>query len=116
MPRFRFIVPVMLSLGAILVPPAAFAQVAADVSVNIAPPPLPDYSQPEIPGPGYLWTPGYWAYGPDGYFWVPGTWVQPPAVGLLWTPAWWGWNNGVYVFYPGYWGPQVGFYGGINYG
>ena len=30
------------------------------------------------PGSGYLWTPGYWAYGPEGYFWVPGTWVQPP--------------------------------------
>jgi WXXGXW repeat (2 copies) len=48
--------------------------------------------QPEIPAPGYIWTPGYWAYGTDGYYWVPGTWVQPPAVGLLWTPGYWGWR------------------------
>ncbi len=34
------------------------------------PPPLPEYSQPPIPGDGYLWTPGYWSYAPQGYFWV----------------------------------------------
>jgi hypothetical protein len=89
----------------------------APVDPCSAPPPeLPDYDQPEMPGDGYLWTPGYWACGDVGYYWVPGTWVQPPEVGLLWTPAYWGWSNGVYVFNAGYWGPHVGFYGGINYG
>ena len=28
------------------------------------PPELPEYSQPECPGDGYLWTPGYWSYAP----------------------------------------------------
>ena len=28
----------------------------------------------------------------------------------------WGWADGAFLFYDGYWGPQVGFYGGINYG
>ncbi|MDQ2961969.1 MAG: YXWGXW repeat-containing protein, partial [Pseudomonadota bacterium] len=65
--------------------------------------------------PGYIWTPGYWAYSPEGYFWVPGTWVLAPYVGALWTPGYWGWD-GAYIWYPGYWGPRVGFYGGINYG
>jgi hypothetical protein len=86
------------------------------VSVTIAPPVLPVYEQPLIPGPGYLWTPGYWAWGPDGYYWVPGTWVQAPYVGALWTPGYWGWGGGVYLWHAGYWGPHVGFYGGINYG
>ena len=86
------------------------------VQATVAPPPLPVYEQPPCPVPGYLWTPGYWAYGPEGYFWVPGTWVMPPAVGLLWTPGYWGWSSGIYLFHQGYWGPQVGFYGGINYG
>ena len=95
---------------------AALAQVDVGVTIDIAPPPLPVYIQPEIPAPGYIWEPGYWAYGPDGYFWVPGTWVQPPMVGVLWTPGYWGWDNGYYVFNRGYWGPHVGFYGGINYG
>ena len=84
---------------------------------NVSPPPeLPVYEQPSIPAPGYLWTPGYWASGPNGYFWVPGTWVQPPAVGVLWTPGYWGWRDGIYVWNAGYWGPHIGFYGGVNYG
>jgi len=74
------------------------------------------YVQPICPEPGYIWVPGYWAYGPDDYYWVPGTWVEPPEVGLLWTPGYWGWQEGLYVWYPGYWGPEVGYYGGINYG
>jgi WXXGXW repeat (2 copies) len=92
------------------------AQVAVGVSVRVGPPALPVYEQPVCPGPGYLWTPGYWAYGDEGYYWVPGTWVMAPEVGLLWTPGYWGWGGGVYVWHPGYWGRHVGFYGGINYG
>ena len=86
------------------------------MSVAIAPPALPVYAQPAVPGPGYLWTPGYWAYGPVGYYWVPGTWVLPPTVGLLWTPGYWGWGGGAYLWHGGYWGPRVGYYGGVNYG
>src|SRR4029077_15741247 len=78
--------------------------------------PLPIYEQPLIPGPGYLWTPGYWAWGPEGYYWVPGTWVLPPTIGFLWTPPWWGWADGGYFWHAGYWGPHIGFYGGIDYG
>ena len=71
-----------------------------------------------VPGDGYIWTPGYWAYDYDidDYYWVPGTWVMAPEVGFLWTPGYWGWGGGGFLFYEGYWGPHVGFYGGINYG
>ncbi len=90
------------------------SQAGVFVSVTIAPPVLPVYVQPPIPGPGYIWTPGYWAW--DGsYYWVPGTWLLAP-VGLLWTPGYWGWSGGVYLWHAGYWGPHVGFYGGVNYG
>jgi hypothetical protein len=98
----------------IIIPVSSFAGVF--ISVNIAPPALPVYEQPACPGDGYIWTPGYWAYGPEGYYWVPGTWATPPTVGLLWTPGYWGWGDGVYVWHAGYWGPHVGFYGGVNYG
>lgn len=98
-----------------LAPKVAKAGVSVVISVN-APPALPVYAQPICPGPGYLWTPGYWAYGPRGYYWIAGTWVRPPQPGLLWTPAWWGMEGGRYRFHPGYWGPHVGFYGGIRYG
>ena len=86
------------------------------ITASFGPPPLPVYEQPLCPGDGYLWTPGYWAWGDDDYYWVPGTWVLAPEVGLLWTPPWWGWDGGVFAFNEGYWGPQIGFYGGINYG
>jgi hypothetical protein len=97
-------------------PTPAAAQIAVGLSVQIAPPLLPVYVQPAMPEVGYMWTPGYWAYGTVGYYWVPGTWIQPPLVGVLWTPPYWGWANGGYLFHGGYWGPQVGFYGGVNYG
>jgi hypothetical protein len=90
--------------------------IGVGVSVGVPPPPLPIYEQPLIPGPGYIWTPGYWAWDGDEYYWVPGTWVPAPFYGALWTPCYWGWDNGFYVFHPGYWGNRVGFYGGINYG
>jgi len=87
------------------------------VGVSFAPPPLPVYVQPPLPGPGYVWTPGYWAYDDVyGYYWVPGTWVLAPTPGLLWTPGYWAFGDGLYVWNPGYWGPTVGFYGGIDYG
>ena len=104
---------VMLSMSA-----ASFAQIGVGVVVNFAPPPLPVYEQPLCPGEGYIWTPGFWAYGDDfdDYYWVPGTWVPAPEIGFLWTPGYWGWGGEGFVFYEGYWGPVVGFYGGINYG
>jgi hypothetical protein len=107
------LIPVLL-LGAA----SALAQAAVDVnvSVNLAPPAIPVYDQPPLPAAGYLWTPGYWAWDGMDYYWVPGTWVQPPSSEMLWTPGYWGWRGGQYAWNAGYWGPEVGFYGGIDYG
>jgi len=114
----RFIRTLLFSLVVLCMSAASFAQIGVGIVVNFAPPPLPVYEQPLCPGEGYIWTPGYWAYGDDfdDYYWVPGTWVLAPEVGFLWTPAYWGWGGEGFVFYEGYWGPVVGFYGGINYG
>ena len=112
----RFLIQVLLGVALVGIPAGLSAQVSIGVSVALVPPALPVYEQPPIPGPGYIWRPGYWWYGPDGYYWVPGTWVTPPVAGVLWTPGYWGWSNGGYVWRAGYWGPQIGFCGGINYG
>ena len=104
----------LLALFLCVIPASSWAGVF--ISVGFAPPVLPVYVQPPCPEPGLMWTPGYWAYGPDGYYWVPGTWVPAPYVGALWTPPYWGWSGGLYVFHAGYWGPHVGYYGGVNYG
>jgi hypothetical protein len=101
-----------------LMPAKADAQLSVGVGISVgsAPPPIPYYAQPPVPGPGYIWQPGYWAWGPYGYYWVPGTWVAAPSIGLYWTPGYWAFVGGVYSWDPGYWGPSIGFYGGINYG
>jgi WXXGXW repeat (2 copies) len=107
-----------MAAGFISLASPASAQIAVGIgiSVHVAPPVLPVYVQPPCPVEGYLWTPGYWAWGPAGYYWVPGVWMRPPAVGVLWTPGYWGYAGGVYGWHAGYWGPHIGFYGGVNYG
>lgn len=115
----RFILSIrslLFALVLLAISAASSAQIGFGVSIIIAPPELPVYEQPIAPGDGYIWTPGYWAYGDDDYYWVPGTWVMAPEVGYLWTPGYWGWFDNGYRFHDGYWGTQVGFYGGINYG
>ena len=114
MTRFRSFAFLILLIAATAA--ASWGQVV--ISVRFGPPVLPVYAQPLCPGPGYIWTPGYWAWSPDddGYYWVPGTWVIAPEPGFLWTPGYWGFSGGLYLWHAGYWGPRVGFYGGINYG
>jgi hypothetical protein len=106
----------LLALLIMAIPAASFGQIG--IRIAIAPPMMPIYDQPQCPGDGYLWTPGYWAYDNSisDYYWVPGTWEMAPEEGMLWTPGYWGWGEGGYLFNEGYWGPTVGFYGGINYG
>jgi hypothetical protein len=112
--RTRWIHSAVLALILLTTPALSFGGIF--VSVAIAPPLLPVYTQPLCPGPGFIWTPGYWAYGPNGYYWVPGVWVSAPFIAALWTPGYWGWSGGLYLWHPGYWGHHVGFYGGVNYG
>jgi hypothetical protein len=122
----QLILPLVFVVGMILALPAASsaipahaarpAQVDVGISVGIAPPAFPYYEQPLCPGEGFIWTPGYWAWDGTDYYWVPGTWVEAPFVGGLWTPGYWGWGGSAFMWHVGYWGPQVGFYGGINYG
>src|SRR5580704_11998439 len=115
----RFILSIRSLLFALLllaISAASSAQIGVAISIRIAPPELPVYEQPVCPEDGYIWTPGYWAYGDEDYYWVPGTWVAAPEVGYLWTPGYWGGEGDGYVFHDGYWGTEVGFYGGISYG
>ena len=115
--RLKSLIPALALAAALpVLPTVSHAGIAVGVSITVAPPILPVYVQPPLPAPGYMWTPGYWAWGDDGYYWVPGTWVMPPQPGVLWTPGYWGWDGGVYLWHGGYWGPHIGFYGGVNYG
>ncbi len=111
----RSILPTLFLLG---LPALSMSQVSVNISVDVPPPELPVYDQPPIPEDGYIWTPGYWAWGDDiqDYYWVPGTWVPAPQPDYLWTPGYWGTDGAIFIWHGGYWGPHVGFYGGVNYG
>jgi hypothetical protein len=114
------VAPLIGATALVGIPSAAEAQIGfgVGISVNVGPPALPVYVQPAIPGPDYIWQPGYWGWNADAsdYYWVPGTWVLAPRPGLLWTPGYWGWGGGAYAFHDGYWGQSIGYYGGISYG
>jgi len=64
----RALLPALLMLALLLpaVSSPTHAAVSFGISVGFAPPALPVYVQPPIPGEGYVWMPGYWAWGPDG--------------------------------------------------
>ena len=112
-----YIKPLLASL-ALSITSMVHAQIGVSIGVELAPPELPVYSQPVIPGDGYMWTPGYWSWNANDrdYFWVPGTWVNAPYSGALWTPGYWEFNENRYNWHGGYWGDHIGYYGGINYG
>src|SRR5580704_6932176 len=112
----KTILSLSLTVAVIFAAVKTDAQLSVGISVHIAPPVIPVYTQPACPVDGWLWIPGYWSYGDDGYYWVPGYWDAPPEVGFLWTPGYWGWGGGMYAWHMGYWGPHIGYYGGVNYG
>ncbi len=118
LPSVRSLLLALVVLSVVVLGMPTTSSAGVVFSVSFGPPLLPVYEQPFCPGEGYIWTPGYWAYDYDfgDYYWVPGTWVRAPRVGYFWTPGYWAYSGNRYVFYDGYWGPQVGFYGGINYG
>ena len=70
----RLILPLFFIFGVFLATQVpSSAQISVGVRVGIAPPPLPEYEQPDCPGDGYIWTPGFWDWDGNEYYWVPGT-------------------------------------------
>ena len=53
----------LFALVTLAMPAPSFAQLGMFYFYRSAA--LPVYEQPVIPGPGYIWTPGYWAWSPD---------------------------------------------------
>jgi hypothetical protein len=55
------------------------------------------------PGPGYIWTEGFYDYRGSGYAWVPGRWQRPPRAHAVWVPGTWAQGHRGYEFRRGYW-------------
>lgn len=74
------------------------------------PPPPPRYGVlGYAPGPGYVWTEGYWDWRGGGWRWVEGRWMRPPRPRAVWVPGRWVENRGRghdrtrYRFQRGHW-------------
>jgi hypothetical protein len=73
------------------------------VLVTQAPPAPRVEVQTVAPGPGYVWTPGYWQWTGTDYVWVSGNWVVRPRPSAVYVRGHWERRAGGYVWIPGRW-------------
>jgi hypothetical protein len=67
-------------------------------------PPAPRYAVIGVaPGPGYVWTEGFYEYRGGGYAWAPGRWMRPPRAHAVWVAGSWERGHRGYEFRRGYW-------------
>lgn len=76
---------------------------AREVVVARTPPAVRVETQTVIPGPGYVWTPGYWRWTGTDYVWVSGGWVMPPQATAVWVPGHWAHRTGGWMWIAGHW-------------
>ncbi|MBZ5583624.1 MAG: hypothetical protein LAQ30_15725 [Acidobacteriia bacterium] len=70
-----------------------------------APPPPPRYHVIGVaPGPGWVWTDGYWDRRGGRWFWVEGRWMRTPHQRTQWVPGRWEeTRRGRWAFRRGHW-------------
>ena len=75
---------VLLSLGTLL------AACAPQRVIVVAAPPPPRVAVVGVaPGPGFIWTQGFWDLRGATWVWVEGHWMRPPRPRAVWVPARW---------------------------
>ncbi|MBV8841626.1 MAG: YXWGXW repeat-containing protein [Bryobacterales bacterium] len=86
---------------------AMAAMLATDAkAVWVRTPPPPPRSTAVIgrpPGPGFVWTPGFYRWSGRNYVWVGGRWRRPPRRGAVWMPPVWRPGPGGWTFVAGRW-------------
>jgi len=67
-------------------------------------PPAPRYAVVGVaPGPGYVWTNGYWDWRGSNWGWVEGRWMGPPRPRAVWVGHEWRHEGNGWRFHRGYW-------------
>ena len=67
-------------------------------------PPAPRYEAFGVaPGPGYVWTNGYWDWRGSNWAWVGGRWMRPPRARAVWVAPAWRQEGRGWRFHRGYW-------------
>ena len=71
---------------------------------RVPPPSRPVYGMVgRAPGPGFVWTDGYYDLRGSRWVLVPGSWIRPPRHGAVWVSPYWEPHNRGYRFHRGYW-------------
>jgi hypothetical protein len=76
------------------------------VYIGSPPPPVRYEAVPVSPGPGFVWTAGYWGVEGNRYVWVPGRWQRPPYEGAYWTHPHYDHYDKGWQYHEGYWGHE----------
>jgi hypothetical protein len=92
-------IPVVIAFTLMLIPAAVMAQTV----IRVAPPPVVVERPGPVPGPRYVWIPGYQRWNGHGYVWVRGHYVVAPHPGAVWIPATYVARSGGYIFIAGHW-------------
>lgn len=73
-------------------------------TVRFGPPPPPRYGIVGVaPGPGFVWTDGYWDRRGAQWYWVGGRWMRPPRGRGVWVPGTWHQDRNRWRFQRGHW-------------
>jgi hypothetical protein len=93
-----------LLMSAFLVAGSLFTACAGSGAVIIVDPPAPRFGVVGVaPGPGFVWTEGYWNLRGAAWVWAPGRWVRPPRHGAVWVGAAWRHEGAHWRYHHGYW-------------
>ncbi len=71
----------------------------------VPPPPPAPYAGAfgYAPGPGYIWTDGFYDLRGGRWLWVQGQWVRPPRPNAVYVRPYWSPYGRGYRFHRGYW-------------
>jgi hypothetical protein len=88
---------------AIFLVSSASAAFAEDVVVRVRPPHGVTERRVPMPGPGYVWIPGYQRWTGNGFAWETGRWENPPRPHAKWVPHRWEKRGRTWVLREGHW-------------
>jgi hypothetical protein len=93
-----------LGIGLAVSAPTAFGRVDIGISVGTMPPP-PRFVGPVgvAPGPGYVWTNGFWDWNGGRWVWVDGRWGSPPRGHRVWVEPYYHRYHDGYHYHRGHW-------------
>ncbi|HEX3877536.1 MAG TPA: hypothetical protein VHW24_11155 [Bryobacteraceae bacterium] len=93
-----------LLVGALLFAGTVLTGCAGGSFVVATGPPAPRYGVVGVaPGPGYMWTEGFYDLRGSNWVWVPGAWRRPPRAGRVWVTPAWSHEGNRWRFHRGHW-------------